>query len=209
MSLINDALKRATQSPTASATSPAPEPRNPMQPVDYRRGKLPWFFFPCLFFILAGACWFIVIGLEASRFPSNPMKVHAREPISNPEPTSTTTATAPSDGVSPSELLAAGISAPPPDTVPTQFPNRNFSLEDAPAAPAASAEATALTTAPESSKPAYKLQGIFYRPSRPSAVVNAQTVYIGDTVSGGKVKSIQRDRVTLLVEGETKVLTLR
>ena len=55
----------------------------------------------------------------------------------------------------------------------------------------------------------FKLQGIFYRPSSPSAVINAKTVFVGDTVADAKVKAIDQSSVTLDLGTETKVLTLR
>ena len=53
-----------------------------------------------------------------------------------------------------------------------------------------------------------KLQGIFYRPTNPSAVVNSRTVFVGDIIANGKVKAIDRQSVTIDLGGETKVLTL-
>ena len=55
----------------------------------------------------------------------------------------------------------------------------------------------------------FKLQGIFYRPSSPSAVINAKTVFVGDIVADAKVKAIDQSSVTLDLGSETKVLTLR
>jgi hypothetical protein len=40
-------------------------------------------------------------------------------------------------------------------------------------------------------------------------VVNSQTVYIGDTVGNGRVKAITRESVTLTINGQDKVLTLK
>ena len=66
MSLINDALKRATQAQPSN--TPAPEPETPMQPVEPRGPVgVPVYFFPMLLFILGGACWFLVKGWEARR----------------------------------------------------------------------------------------------------------------------------------------------
>jgi len=56
--------------------------------------------------------------------------------------------------------------------------------------------------------PAYKLQGIYWRPTRPSAVVNGKTVYVGDRVEKARVTAIEQDSVTLNVDGATKVLEL-
>jgi len=54
----------------------------------------------------------------------------------------------------------------------------------------------------------YKLQGIYWRPSRPSAVVNSKTVYVGDRVENARVTAIDQESVTLTVNGESKVLLI-
>ena len=65
--------------------------------------------------------------------------------------------------------------------------------------------------APASAAPAlpgFKLQGIYWRPTKPSAVVNGKTVYIGDRVETARVTAIDQEGVTLFVNGESKVLLL-
>ena len=196
MSLINDALKRATQTPSSPASPSAREPQPPMQPVDYRRGTLPWYFFPTLLLILAGGVWFVVKGLEASR--PGALTVHAREPQPDPAPSATSDPT--------SEMLAAGLfpATETPYVPPAQPPNRNFSLEDAPTptTPAAAAPPA------ETPKPAFKLQSIFFRTTNPSAMVNGKNVSVGSRVHGATVTAITREGITLDVEGQTTVLTL-
>ena len=60
----------------------------------------------------------------------------------------------------------------------------------------------------EPPKPEFKLQGIFFNPTRPSAVVNDRTVYVGDRVSGLHVRAITSEAVTLTSATETNVLSL-
>ncbi len=200
MSLINDALKRATQA--QPATAPTLQPEAPMQPVEQRRPiGLPVYFTPVLLFVISGACWFLVKGWDAQRqagiYPA-PITVHAREiaPTATTEPT----------GSAENE---------------TEFPipaDRQFALNDSPtpsaSAPEATTDKSAVASAPSvpeepQAAPAFKLQGIFYRPSNPSAVVNSKTVYIGDLILNGKVKAIDRQSVTIDVGGATQVLTLQ
>jgi hypothetical protein len=57
-------------------------------------------------------------------------------------------------------------------------------------------------------QPIYKLQGIYWRPVRPSAVINGKTLYIGDRVGVARVTAVDQQGVTLDVNGETKVLLL-
>ncbi|HEX5220315.1 MAG TPA: hypothetical protein VFZ59_12160 [Verrucomicrobiae bacterium] len=60
----------------------------------------------------------------------------------------------------------------------------------------------------EPPKPELKLQGIFFSPTRPSAVVNDRTVYVGDRVSGLHVRAITPQAVVLTSATETNVLSL-
>lgn len=199
MSLINDALKRA-QSPASSPTAPPPEPSTPMQPVDYRRGGLPWYFFPTLLVVLGGACWFLVKGVQATRQASTPLQVHAREP--QPAPDADPTALA---GGAPTPEFAPAVDNSAPAA---PIPNRNFSLDDEPAASAAPAPAPAPAVPAETPKAQFKLQGIFFREANPSAMVNGKSVSVGSRISGGTVRAITRDTVTLEADGQTTVLTL-
>ena len=180
MSLINDALKRATQ-------ARAPKPDGTNLDVSMRAAEshgsvgLPTYFMPVLLFVITGACFFIVKGWDHRRqallYPQ-PVNIQAREiPHATPTPV-------------PVVAAQATTATEPPAAVPE---NPRFAVE--------------VTPAP--TEEAFRLQGIFFRLNRPSAVVNSQTVYIGDTVGSGKVKAITRDSVTLIVDGQSKVLTMR
>lgn len=57
--------------------------------------------------------------------------------------------------------------------------------------------------------PNLKLQGIYYRIKRPSALINNRTVHVGDTIEGARVVSIQRLSVKLEMGGQTRDLSLR
>jgi len=182
MSLINDALKRAKES--QPATTPAPEPEQPMKPVEpvpapaTSRG-LPPYFLPAVLIVLSGACWFIIKGWEAKRqagvYPM-PVEVKARE-------------------IAP----APAVSAPDASTTSSQTTTAAVAVAIAP---------DAAPEPPPRPQTVFRLQGIFYRPSSPSAVINTKTVFIGDTVDEAKVKAIDRQSVTLVHDGQTKVLTL-
>jgi hypothetical protein len=56
--------------------------------------------------------------------------------------------------------------------------------------------------------PELKLQGILFNPTKPSAAVNGQTVFIGDRVNGFRVLAITARTVTLASSTETNVLSL-
>ena len=53
-----------------------------------------------------------------------------------------------------------------------------------------------------------KVQGIFYRERDPSAIINGQTVSVGDHVGSAKVIAIERQSVTVEIAQERKVLSL-
>lgn len=57
--------------------------------------------------------------------------------------------------------------------------------------------------------PALKLQGVFYRPSKPSVMLNGQTLFLNDEVEKVKVVTITPNTVTVVWSGQTNVLTLR
>jgi hypothetical protein len=206
MSLINDALKRATRNQPTAAAVPAPEPAAPMQPVEYRRQGLPWYFFPALLAIVAVACWFIVKGVQAHRESSSPVPkpilVQAREPESQiPAPASARAADAEASQKTANNLTSTPLPAP----------NNNPPSEAAKPAIEASAAppltAPAPAPPPEPPKPAYRLQGIFFRTGNPSALVNGKNVWVGSRIDGAIVKSITRDSLTIEVDGQTTVLT--
>jgi hypothetical protein len=54
-----------------------------------------------------------------------------------------------------------------------------------------------------------KLQGVFYRGAKSSALINGQTVFLGDDVDGARIIGIERHLVRLLIAGRTNVLKLR
>jgi len=54
----------------------------------------------------------------------------------------------------------------------------------------------------------FKLNGIIYGVSNPSATVNGKTVYVGEKVNGATVLSIGRSQVVLNVNGERKTISL-
>ena len=193
MSLINDALKRATQArtPKAEATTEAP-----MRTAESHGSiGLPTYFMPAILFVVTGACFFVVRSWDAQRHASvspQPVVIQARE-VPEPAPTVPTKTTAPTKP-SPVPAAEAAVNTEVPHPIPD---NRQFAVEETPQAQ------------PPPAEELFRLQGIFYRPSKPSAVVNSQTVYIGDTIANGRVKAITRESITLVVDGQDKVLTLR
>ncbi|MFO1513532.1 MAG: hypothetical protein U1F83_11550 [Verrucomicrobiota bacterium] len=95
---------------------------------------------------------------------------------------------------------------------PVDPPPAPLRVEPAPA-PASTPEEVMTNTLPavaaeEPKAPELKLQGIFFNPRSPSAVVNGKTVYVGDKVSGFRVFAITPQNVTLGTATQTNVLDL-
>jgi hypothetical protein len=65
------------------------------------------------------------------------------------------------------------------------------------------------TDAPSVQFPELKLQGIYYRLSSPTVLINGQTLTAGDSIQGVRVVKIERESVTLEMAGQKKVLILR
>ena len=57
--------------------------------------------------------------------------------------------------------------------------------------------------------PPLRLQSIFYRPENPSVIINGKTLFINDQISGVLVTDIRSSSVTLVLSGQTNILTLR
>jgi hypothetical protein len=184
MSLINDAIKRAGQTP---APPPSPSATTAgMRPVDLQRPQsFPWVLIIAILTPVFGlAVWFIVKGWELSKTPK-PVEVtiNAR-----------------------AQATVAPAEVPPP--APIAIPQTPPVASNPP--PAMVVQAPVVPTQPpKPTFPSLKLQGIFWRPSKPSAVINAKTVYVGDRLESARVTGIDRESVTVQWESETKVLTLQ
>ncbi|MFM1768123.1 MAG: hypothetical protein RJA22_652 [Verrucomicrobiota bacterium] len=235
MSLINDALKRAKQTQPNAPRTPAAA--GPMEPAPEAPRGLPWFFFPAVLAVLGVAGWLLIKGWDAHRQSiaqyGKPVTIQAREitpppslPTAPAVPAAVETAAATSlpdrdDTGSPVATPVEEAAFVPPVNQQVSAPytavNRTFALDQdtpdpqpaaTPVAEAAPAPATAPVN-PAAPLPTFRLQGIFFRTTNPSAMVNGKSVLVGDFVSGARVKAIEREQVTLEYEGQTKTLTLR
>jgi hypothetical protein len=56
--------------------------------------------------------------------------------------------------------------------------------------------------------PQLKLNGIFYRPSNPSAIINGRLINKGDIIEGAKIISIDRNAVTVEFSNQTRILRM-
>jgi hypothetical protein len=76
------------------------------------------------------------------------------------------------------------------------------------AAPDTSASASASAAPVKAEGPTFKLNGIFYGGSNPSAIVNGKTVSVGESVNGATVIRIGQSEVTLDLHGEHQIVRL-
>ena len=182
MSLINDALKRAKQT---QQENPPPTPTLEFRPVEAgqnenRRTSL----------LLVGIALVIValLGLGGSlvwfisQKKSSTMKVEARAAQRN--------------------VASATNTLPPTPSKPAVAEV----IESHEKVATKDGAVVAVVEAPK--PPPLKLQGIFFNPKNPSAVVSGKTVYLGERVSGFFVLGISPTSVTLADGSITNVLSL-
>jgi len=197
MSQINDALKKAKQ---AQANAPvresAPQLRSPE--MDHRMVPGPSLMLPAIIVAvgLVGAAlvWVAMSGRKPDAQEAGP--VAAANPPSSPK-AERAVALNPEEKVvtppTPAPMIPvvttpAAASAPPPS-------------EPKPATFAGEPAAAPVKLAP-------KLNGIFYNPTRPTAIVNNKLVSIGSRVGESMVIAITQVSVTLAGGGQTNVLSL-
>ncbi len=179
MSLINDALKRASQS-DRNRPSQAALPR-PMQPADaVRASRFSWVLPVIVAVALVLAGWFFWKWWEASH------PVVAADPAPAPAPAANAVVAAPAPPATPV----------PPPPAPVAAPVAK-APEPIPAAPIAEAWPTELT-----------LKGIFYNKTSPRALINGKTVGPGESIGGVLVARIETDRVVVEWNGHSKELML-
>ena len=125
---------------------------------------------------------------------------------------------------SPAAMVVAPAPAPPtPEPVPTLAPAVPVVEVKSPEAPPivvtptpeppVTAETIVTNVAPVSLPPkavapAFRLNGVIYGVSNPSAVVNGTPVYVGEKVNGATVISIGRNEVTLEINGARSIIEL-
>src|SRR5216117_1893079 len=193
MSQINDALKRAGETPEPPPL-PSGIPSLPKGTVVFRElpdpkpSQLPVLIFGAALFVIVGlAAFFLVRGMvrkQASGWRDSMQKVHARqvsEPATAAAPQPAQEHTAPAQPAQAQPKVAPRLEGTP-----------------APARPAAiatnSAVAAGCSPAPvlmgTNGFPVLKVQGIFFRPKNPAAVINTKTVFVGDQVSNARVVAI-------------------
>lgn len=181
MSMLNDALKRASQSQQEHDTvrihlvpatapvrppAPAPEPESAPEPKPGTGWTL-----PIIVVLLAVACGAFIIKAHFPKQRRHPAQIVRTVPVSQP--------------VRPAPA--------PPKPAP---------------APAQAAPQTAAADEPELLPP-LKVQGISYYNAKWQAIVNGKTVNVGDIVNGFRVALISRYDVSFIApDGSKKTMYL-
>ena len=181
MSLVNDALKRATEAHNRRAPAPVADlPLRPVEPAPPPK--------PGLGLVLPATLLTIILAAVFSLVLSQ----HAGSKTLAPQPRK-------------ADLLGLNVAAkaPPPLTPAVASPVVAVDPAPAVAAPAASVPSLLAPVAP------LRLQAIFYTPPQPSAIISGQTVHVGDTVRELQVVAIGSASALLLGASQTNFLTLQ
>ena len=209
MSLINDALRKAKHSrppaPSAEVTQALRPIEGAVKPV--RTALLLPAVILCL--LVVGG---VLIGLALNqRSVSTVVTVNAREGAPPPLPKTVVDEVPaqqlqPSPSSKPKEMASISVADTPQPTVTPTPAAASAVATNAGTETAAVQQETVAAIPPKPAVPV--VRGIFFNPTRPSAVLNSKTVFVGDMVAGFRVMTITRDTVTVESEGATNVLTL-
>ena len=187
MSLINDALKRASQS-DRNRPAQAPLPR-PMQPAPARpRSRVSWL----LAAIVVAVLGFSLAGWSFWKWwgASHPVVATALD-----QPAQRIVAAPQLPAPKPAPVIPA---SPPPSAAPAASP-----VVAAPApAPAPP------VSAPDAWPIDLTVKAIFYSKANPRALVNGKMVETGDKIDGVLVTGILSDRVFVDWKGQSKVIMM-
>ncbi len=195
MSLVNEALKRAKQTQQANPPTTPPLEFRPVEPVqsDGRRTSLLLVGLSLVIVAIVGMCAALVWFVSQKNGPA--LRVEASANQRQPSPNTNTPAQR-ATNPKPPVIVVDPANAAPADTVKTA------TVTNEPVV-------TAVVAAVEALKPApLKLQGIFFNPKNPSAVVNGKTVYLGERIGGFFVLAMSPSSVTFANSTATNVLSL-
>jgi hypothetical protein len=181
MSLINDAIKRASQTEKNRSGNPPSAP--PMQLARESRGSgFPIGIVLCVIVLLGAAGW---LGFRYFA----PRHV---DPVAPVHPAPTSVAAKPAPIIEPAPIPAA---VPIAAIAPTPAATTN-------------SPPTPIASAPSPSFPPLKLQGIFFSHTNPKVIINGQTYGENAMIAQVRVAKIYPDKVTLEWQGQAKDLRL-
>ncbi len=228
MSLINDALKRASTNPKPAASgATASEP--PMVAVTAAslaakpRQGTPVAMIAGMIALTLIAGWFFLKWREASSGPQTVQVASTAKPAptlaanvqtpppapaaaKNPAPAATAAPKPPATQVAAvvRPEAAPQAAAPAKVSVPVVAAAPPIVVPQPPVAPAAAQAKPEPQPMPE-----LKLQAIVFRMKNPSALINGRHVEVGDDVSGARVAEIQRTTVIIEWQGQKTPLQMK
>ncbi|MHC1764063.1 MAG: hypothetical protein AB9869_07135 [Verrucomicrobiia bacterium] len=221
MSLINEALKRAKQSHGRQVGAPAAGP--PLQPVaevsSVGRPMFAWMVPAAAGASLILGTWFLVLSWRPSATATAPqslvprMRTEAASKRSRAaEPQASAKAAVPARVVS--NAVAVPVASTKETVAEVRPPVAEPPVERVDVRAPVAAPTPVKDVAPPVSEsvpvaPEFKLQGIFYRISKASALIDGRTLFVGDEIDGAKVVLIERHSVRLVRDGRSIVLKLR
>jgi HD-like signal output (HDOD) protein len=213
---------QVTATRTATAATSEPDEAVPPRPVTWPIRKS-WAYAGVAVLVLVFALW-----MGARQGLNEPEPVQARMPAAAPtalipEPVSEA---APTTSKPPGATQvaayerpsaeAATLSAPAPlstvpNATPAPVPLEMVRIEPVPAAAPSPtiASPTLIVEAPNKKAGEFRLNGIIYTASNPTAIVNGSTVRVGDKLSGATIVKIGSSEVTLEIEGQQETLRLK
>ena len=232
MSLINDALKRANEQKAKQASSAeVGSGLQTVEPIEQETKLWPIALFIVLVSGSIGLGWSWWNGsISANSAGSDAIDVAARTtpPSETPKP-AVVQVPASSVPTSPAATLASPLpvaqptlpivstaplapaTPPMPAIVSPQWVARErepIANPNPTSAPRTAPAANPPTPVEPAGFPKLVLQGVYYRPSRPSVVINSKTLYVGDKISQAKILAIDRREVTVQWGNEVRVLAI-
>ena len=193
---------------TATSGQPGSESETPVEPFLHQRR---WIYAGAAAVVLALATlWIATRPPMAARArtsdPTPNQETVVVSPIPAPEPApaavaeATSAVTVSEEAPATNEILALDPAAVPvPESGPTVTTDSQVTATNAPTPTLATAE---------KAQPDFRLSGIFFTVARPAAIVNGQTVYVGDWVGGATVTAIEKTYVMLQVNGHNLLVFL-
>jgi hypothetical protein len=229
MSLINEALRRANQQKPASA--PSSHSGVPLQPVDYRgrpESSRSLLLIPVLIVLCGLSGWFFWSASKTTHEGAAPRHALAAQAPPEIAPASQRgerlTANAPAKKnevaiqVNTNLVVRTNFIVQAPSPAPPASPV--MTVTSAP--PVLAGTVTEMVTTEKTKPlpvdarpsvspaafPKLKLQGIYFRRTNPSVLINGRTLFVGDRVDGARVVNVDRQTVTMEFSGQTNLLTL-
>ena len=189
MSLINDALKRAQEAQQENPPTVPPLEFRPVEPGQkaQRRTTLLVVGVALVLVAILGLAGALVWFVAQSKTAPLPVVARVVDPPVVARAVATETPTNP---------------PVPPEAEPVSEVLKPLDEPRTNGLPVGAALSEVLKPAP------LKLQGIFFNPQNPSAVVNGRSVYLGDRVNGFRVMGISPVAVTFVSATATNVLSL-